>query len=121
MPGTVSEVSATLVASTMWRLPVALKIFACSAGLVELEEVKAEDLPEEMRDLTPEERKKVLDEKAAERKKIETEIAALSKKRDEFVAKEMERRALEETDSFDSAVRGAIREQAAAKGFVFAQ
>ena len=94
-------------------------VHACSVGLVALEEVKEEDLPEEMKKLSPEERTKFLEEKEAERKKIQEEIAALSKKRDAFVAAEMEKRALEETDSFDHAVRGAIREQASAKGFTF--
>jgi len=95
-------------------------VHACSTGIVDLADVKDEDLPEEMRAQTPDERKAYLAKKEAERKEIETEIAELSKKRDEYVAKEMERLALADSDSFDNAVRMAIREQASSKGFAFA-
>ncbi len=61
-----------------------------------------------------------LDEKYAVRKKLQSEILELQKKREAFLAAERTKRALDTTDQFDVVVRSAIRAQAAAKGFVFA-
>lgn len=91
-------------------------VHAIGTGATKLEDVKPEDLPEEMREMSLEERKAHLEKQAAERARIEAEINELAKKRDAFVAAEMTRRAADAQSGFDTAVRAAIREQARAKG-----
>ena len=88
-------------------------------GALKLEEVKKEDLPEEMREMTLEEMKKHVEEASSEREELQKKINELSARRTAFVEEEMKRRALEDDASFDNAVRSAIREQASAKGFAF--
>jgi len=81
---------------------------------VKLEELKDEQLPEELKKMTPEERKAHLEKKSKEREELRTKIVELSKKRDEFLAEELRKRGAK--DSFDSSVLEALSEQAAKKG-----
>lgn len=81
---------------------------------VKLEEVKEEQLPEEMKKLKPEERQAYLDQKSKEREEIRAKIVELSKKRDEFLAAELKKQGAK--DSFDSSVLEALSEQAGRKG-----
>ena len=46
-------------------------------------------------------------------------IADLTKEREQFIADEMRKQAAGGQDSFDTAVRRAIRDQAKSKGFMF--
>ena len=58
--------------------------------------------------------------KAGERRtSIQAGIKELTDKRDAFVKQEMAKRNLGENQSFDAALRRAIREQAVKKGFTF--
>lgn len=91
----------------------------CANGQIVLADIKVEDLPENMREMTIEERQAYLDETGAKRAGIQEQIAALAKDRDAYVAEEMKRLALDTSKSFDNAVRQAVRDQAAAKGFSF--
>ena len=92
---------------------------AINRDQLELSEVGIEDLPAEMKEMTDEDRETYLTEKEAERLDLQKQIAVLSEKRDAFLEEEMKRQSIDETDSFDFAIRQAIRQQAEAKGFVF--
>jgi hypothetical protein len=81
---------------------------------VKLEEVKEEQLPEEMKKMTVEERKAHLEKKGKEREQLRAKIVEISKKRDEFLAEELKKRGAK--DSFDSSVLEALSEQAGKKG-----
>jgi hypothetical protein len=81
---------------------------------VKLEDLKDEQLPEELKKLSPEERKERLEKKAKEREELRAKIVEVSKKRDEYLAAELKKR--EAKDSFDSSVLEALSEQAARKG-----
>ncbi len=81
---------------------------------VKLEEIREEQLPEELKKLSPEERKARLEQKAREREELRAKIVELSKKRDEYLAAELKKRGVR--DSFDSSVLEALSEQAAKKG-----
>ncbi len=85
----------------------------------DLSKVKDEDLPEEMRKMTLEQRSAFLEAKKAERKATQEKIKDLAAKRSDFVRAEMEKRGLDDKAALDRAIREAVREQAAAKGFVF--
>jgi hypothetical protein len=79
--------------------------------------VKDEDLPEEMRKMSLEERKQFLDKKTAERADLQKKIGELAKDREKFIAEEMKKEKKE--DTLGKAVNTAVREQAAKKGVTF--
>ena len=90
---------------------------ACKNEEFELEKVAVKDLPENMRKMSLDERRKFIAKSGKERDKIQAQITAVSKKRQTYVAGEMKKQALDPTKSFDHAVRTAVRSQAKAKGF----
>jgi hypothetical protein len=93
---------------------------AVKDGLVDAKTLDADELPEPLRRLAPEERQRFVEEKLAEREKIQARIAEVAKKRDAYVAKEEARLAAEGSgDGFDQQVLGAIRAQAADKGIAY--
>src|SRR4051812_11951510 len=63
------------------------------AGQIKLAELKPEQLPEEMRKMTMEQRKTYVETKTKEREGIQKQIAELSKQREVFVAAETKRKA----------------------------
>ena len=86
---------------------------------VKLEEMKDEDLPEEMRKLKPAERRAYVEKKAAERKKISEELLALTKKRETYVAAKRKELSEDEDDTLGAAVTKAVRDQAGKKAITF--
>ena len=81
---------------------------------VKIEDVKTEDLPEEMQKLSVTQRKKEIDKRVGERKLIRAEILELSKKRDDFIAAERKKKGPQ--NGFDTAVAQALKEQLLRKG-----
>jgi hypothetical protein len=92
---------------------------ACARQQMKLEDVKDEDLPEALRKMTVEERRKHLEEISKRREGLKRQIQELEAKRQAHVATEMKKSALSADRAFDQAVRVAVRAQAAAKGFEF--
>lgn len=92
---------------------------ACKDKEFKLESVMAEQLPEAMRSMTLEQRRSFVDQQAAQREALQRRVAELDAQRQEFVAAEMKRIATKGDDSFDAAMRAAIRAQATGKGFAF--
>jgi Mg-chelatase subunit ChlD len=84
-------------------------------GSVKLEDVKPEDLPDDLRTMTPDTRKKEVDKRIAERKTIRSEIANLAKQRDAYIA-EARKKQSPQARGFDEAVSKALREQAGRAG-----
>ena len=82
-------------------------------------EVDKGTLPEELRELSDEELQAYVDKKSAEREQIQEKIRDLAEKRDAFVKEELAKNNLDESDSFDLAVRESIEKQAEDKGFSF--
>ncbi len=90
---------------------------AVNAGEVELEALPAAALPEEMRDMSSDEQRFYLAEKAKQRREVQDRISELVEERDTYLAKEAAKRKAEgKDDAFDERVFGAIRSQAAEKG-----
>jgi Mg-chelatase subunit ChlD len=81
---------------------------------VKIEEVKTENLPEDLQKMSVAERKKEIDKRVAERKAIRAEILSLSKQRDDYIAAERKKRGT--SNGFDTAVAQALREQLTKKG-----
>jgi hypothetical protein len=85
-------------------------------GSVNIEELEEDALPEEMKDMTVEERKAYVDEKAKEREKIQEKINELDNQRRDFIADKL---ADGEDNTLDAAMLKIIREQAAEKNYEF--
>ncbi|MBN2315974.1 MAG: VWA domain-containing protein [Sedimentisphaerales bacterium] len=85
-----------------------------------MEEIEAEQLPENMRKMTPEERKAYIETKAKEREKIQKRIQELNVLRNNYVATEMKKRH-GNADTLGKAIITAVREQAVKKNFSFEQ
>ena len=92
---------------------------ACREKTVKLEDVKAEDLPENMRAMTVEQRQAYIAETEKKRADFQAKVADLTKQRQQYVDEEMKKHNASGDKSFDMAMRKAIREQAASKGFKF--
>ena len=90
---------------------------AVASGAVALDALPPALLPEPMQAMLPEERRRLVAEKAEERKQLQSRIAELAKERDAYLAARAAKP--DQADSFDGRVFGAIRSQAAEKGIRF--
>lgn len=87
---------------------------------VKLEEMKKEDLPEEMRSLLPAERQRYLDQKYAERQAIQQKIEALRVKRAAYIAEEQKKNTSGgEQQTLDQAMSKVLRSQAQKANYTF--
>lgn len=85
----------------------------------DIEKVKTEDLPAEMRAMTVAERKTHLQKKAQERAQIQEKIKTLGAQRAQYIEKKMKEDGKNPDKSFDDAVRRSLIDQAARAGFTF--
>jgi Mg-chelatase subunit ChlD len=86
-------------------------------GSLKLDAVREEDLPEELRKLTPDERNQEIGKRLAQRKKLRAEIMSLSKQRDEYISNQRKKQAASTKQTgFDVAVARALKDQMAKKG-----
>jgi Mg-chelatase subunit ChlD len=79
-------------------------------GKIKLEELKKEQLPKEMQDLSPEKRKEYLDNLAKKRTELNKQIIDLDKKRNDFIKEKLAKD--KTTNGFDSQVLEILRKQA---------
>ncbi len=86
-------------------------------GSVKAEELDEDQLPEEMKKMSKDERKAFIQKKMKEREDIQKKINQLRQERDKFVAAKQKQMAGDST--LDSAVINAVREQAQDKKFKF--
>jgi hypothetical protein len=90
---------------------------AVKESKVKLEQVNDTDLPEDMKKLTPDERKAFLEAKARQRTEIQAKINTLNAERSKYVAAQMKAQA--GTNTLDSVMVTTIREQAQKRNFKF--
>jgi hypothetical protein len=92
---------------------------AIEASKVKIEEVKEEDLPENLRKMTQQERQAFVAARAKERKQVQEEIQKLYEARKKFVAEEMKKRSQDNKGDkgLDEAMVKTLREQAAKRNF----
>ncbi|MGB2824524.1 MAG: vWA domain-containing protein [Phycisphaerae bacterium] len=103
-----------LYVNTKWDL-----VDATRQGGVKLEDLAEAELPDEMKKMTPEQRKAHVEKQGRRRAEIQKEIQAVSAKRGDYVKKEMAKQGLSDKHSLDAALRAAVREQAERKDFKF--
>jgi hypothetical protein len=93
---------------------------AVKQGRVRIEEIKTEDLPEEMQNLSVEQRKAVVDERTRERERIQSRITQLTAERNRYVADQMKQTSTRPAGStLDRAIIAAVRKQAIEKEYQF--
>lgn len=83
------------------------------------EELKDEQLPEEMRKLDAEGRRKYVADRKAQRDEIAGKIQELNKQRQEFVTAKLKEAGEGKDNTLDKVMAGTVREQAAKKGYQF--
>lgn len=117
-PAVAAERAATkasaLYTNSVWDL-----VDATRDGTVKIEDMKDEDLPEEMRKMTKEERVAFVKAKAEERAKIQSDIAKLAQEREVYIAQKRTEMSQQEAPTFGEALLKAIREQGTQKGYEF--
>lgn len=86
---------------------------------VDLSAIPAEELPENMRHMKPEERAAVVEEATKQRATIQKKIADLSAQRDDFISRERANQAKAGEKTLDEAMVETTREQASRLGYVF--
>jgi hypothetical protein len=107
--------SSSFYQNTAWDL-----VDATDRGGVRIEDVKAADLPGEMRGMSVDERRAHVEQKAKERTEIQARIKELNAARQEYIAGEMKKRTESQGEqTLDQAVIRSLREQAEAKGSRF--
>ena len=85
-------------------------------GSAKLESVKDEDLPADLRQLSPEARKQEVERRLTARHEMRAQIVSLSKQRDEHIATERKKQNGDKESGFDAAVSAALKAQLARKG-----
>ena len=91
---------------------------ALDAEAVKLEEIKDEDLPKEMQDMSMEQRAAYVQEQAQKRGEVQAQIQKLADERKAYVAEQMKLQAAEGEETFDEALIQSLSSQAQEKGFV---
>lgn len=86
---------------------------------VKLEDLKEDDLPEELKGKSLEEKQAYVREMAEKRAKIQEQIKKLNSERNKFVAEKQKELAKDGDKTLDSAVIGAVRQQAEKQNFNF--
>lgn len=81
--------------------------------------VKEDDLPDELKGKSNEEKEAFIEEKAVQRENIKTEINELNKKRKQYVAEKQ--KAEGNSEMLDKVMIKAIKDQAKTKNFVFSE
>lgn len=86
-----------------------------------LGELPEEQLPEELKAMTPEQREARVAELGRRRGELQERINRISAERQRYLDAEMARRQLDDSRSFDAALRRAIRGQAEGRGYRFGE
>lgn len=106
--------SSSLYTNARWDL-----VDAAQDEAFTLEDVPEVDLPEELRKMTPAERRDHLDRLGARRTRLQEQIQELAKEQRRFIEAERARQADKAGASLDAALVDALTAQAEAKGFTF--
>ncbi|MBD3411233.1 MAG: VWA domain-containing protein [Ignavibacteriales bacterium] len=86
---------------------------------LDVAEIEEEELPEEMRDMTDDEKRAYVEEMSKKRGDVQDRIAEVNKKRREYIAEQRKQDA--EEKSLDEAMIEAVRKQATRNDFTFDQ
>ncbi|HEV2296274.1 MAG TPA: vWA domain-containing protein [Tepidisphaeraceae bacterium] len=106
----------SLYSNASWDL-----VDATKEKSIKLEDIEAKDLPEGMRQMTPQQRKAHVEEQARKRGEIQKQINDLGARREKYVAEKRREEANDGADTLDAAMLKAVREQLTKKQFEVAE
>lgn len=93
---------------------------ASREGTIKVEELERDALPDELKDLSAEQRRERIEAAAREREQLQARIRELAREREAYVAAELARISDGTTDSaLDKAVLASVRAQAVKKNYAF--
>lgn len=114
----VSVQRAAVKASSQYRNDSWDLVDAVNNDTVKLEEVKEEDLPETMQNMTLDERRDFIAEQRVSRANIQKKISVLNDARGKYVAEKRKEQASSEENTFDKAVIESVRKMATKQNFL---
>ena len=94
-------------------------VSAVGEDKIKIEDIKKEDLPEELAEMSPEELESHINKLVAERKRIQMEINKATVDREKFLANAKVEAAENAVQDLDDALIDSMKKQAAAEGFAF--
>ena len=95
-------------------------VTAVNKGAVNLDSLKDEELPDEFKGKSKEEREALLKEKSAKRAELQAKAEELMKKRQQYIDAEQAKRAREgKKSAFDEGILDMLREEAKSKGISY--
>lgn len=106
--------SSRLYNNARWDLCDAYRL-----GKIKIEDLKPDQLPENLRKMTLKQRKAYIDKMIKERQGIQKQIKELSDARSKYVAVELKKQSVNTDDSLDAAIIQSVRKQAETKNFKF--
>ncbi len=92
---------------------------AVAKGKVDIDTLKDNELPEKLREMKKDQRKKYVQEKINARTKIKNKIVALTKKRDKYIANKRKEEDKPSVNTINEAVIKAIQKQGVLKNYKF--
>lgn len=90
-----------------------------AAGEVTLDDIGAEEMPDEMKGMSSKERKAYLEKKTKEREKLQKQIEKLSEKRQAYLKKQAGDKALDSENALDACLYECIKTQGAKRGLTY--
>jgi len=114
-----SALRTVVKASAHYRNPSWDLVDGVREGKIKLEDVKTDDLPEEMQRQSPAERKAYVEAKQSQRAGLQKRIKELNEQRKKHVEAETKKLAKSGGKTLDAVVVSTVREQAARKGIEF--
>ncbi|MCH7687633.1 MAG: hypothetical protein IH899_13285 [Planctomycetes bacterium] len=94
-------------------------IQAIAEKRLDLEKLDEKQLPEKLKKMSTQQRKKYVEKLAANRKQLQAKIAELGKKRQAHIRKQLDKQKGKSKSSLDQAIFDSIQEQAASKGLKY--
>jgi Mg-chelatase subunit ChlD len=88
-------------------------------GRVQLSEMKADELDEKMKGMTPEQQKEYIEKMSAKRKDIQKQIQDLSGKRQQYIKEQVKTNNLDNKQTLDSALFQSIQQQASKRNIIY--
>lgn len=93
-------------------------IDALESRSVDLDSLDEEQLPDELKNMSPEKKKDHIEAKAKQRKEIKAEISSLTQARDAYVAEEKRKAPKPAVSTLNEALTGAVSRQSKMKNYV---
>jgi hypothetical protein len=114
LAGRVASKASSFYSNEDWDLVDAMK-----SGEVDLDEMETKELPQPMRSMDKQERRKFVEANAKQRRLLQLEIETLTESREKYVAQKKQETTEKDVNTVDDALISAVRKQGERNNFVF--